>query len=59
VRALYQRSLRHVFIKPFFLLVKELERKLKSGANGFITDVMPTFDYMKSYMEEQLRAFDS
>jgi hypothetical protein len=46
-------------MKLLFLLVKDLERKPKSGANGFIADMLPAFDYVESHLEEQLEEFNS
>jgi hypothetical protein len=42
-------------MKLLFLLVKELERKPESGTNSFITDIIPTFDYIKDHLEKQLQ----
>jgi hypothetical protein len=47
------------FMKPLYLLVKDLEGKPESGANGFIADLVPAFDYIESHLEEQLEAFES
>jgi hypothetical protein len=45
------------FMKPLYLLVKGLEGKPESGANGFVADVMPLFDYMEEHLQLQLEAF--
>jgi hypothetical protein len=39
-------------MKP--LLVKNPERKPESGANSFIADVLPVFDFMQDHMNDQL-----
>ena len=46
------------FMKPLFLLVKDLEGKPESGANGFITDVLPAYDFIKDHINDQLQAFE-
>jgi hypothetical protein len=46
-------------MKPLFLLIKDLEGKLESSANGFITDVLPAFDFMANHIDNQLQAFKS
>jgi hypothetical protein len=46
-------------MKPFFLLIKDLEGKLESGANSFIIDILPAFDFMQDYMVDQLQVFES
>jgi len=45
------------FMKPLYLLVKGLEGKPESGANGFVANVMLLFDYMEEYLQLQLEAF--
>ena len=47
------------FMKPLFLLVKELEGKAESGAYGFIANVLPVFDYMDTHIKRQLVHFTS
>jgi hypothetical protein len=47
------------FMHPLFLLVKRLEGKPESGANGFISEVLPAFDLIEDYLAEQLEAFDA
>lgn len=47
------------FMKPLFLLIKDLEGKPESGANGFIADVLPAFDFMADHLDDQLQAFKS
>jgi hypothetical protein len=44
---------------PLFLLIKRLEGKPESGANGFISEVLPAFDLMEDHLAEQLEAFDA
>jgi len=45
------------FMKPLYLLVKGLEGKPESGANGFVADVIPWFDYMEEHLQLQLESF--
>jgi hypothetical protein len=37
-----------------FLLVKDLEEKLETRTNSFITNILLSFDYIKKYLEDQL-----
>jgi hypothetical protein len=46
-------------MKPLYLLVKRLEGKQECGSKGFITDVLPVFDFMEDYLVEQLDAFEA
>lgn len=39
------------------LLVKGLEGKPESGANGFIADIIPLFDYIEEHLALQLELF--
>jgi hypothetical protein len=43
------------FMKPLYLLVKGLEGKPESGANGFVADVISLFDYKEEHL--QLESF--
>ena len=47
------------FMKPLFLLVKDLEGKPELGAYGFIVDVLPAFDYIEQHLKRQLVDFAS
>jgi len=40
------------FMYPLFLLVKRLEGKLESSANGFISEVLLAFDLIEDYLVE-------
>jgi vesicle coat complex subunit len=40
------------FMKPLFLLIKDLEGKLESSANSFITNVLPAFDFMADHIND-------
>jgi hypothetical protein len=40
------------FIKPLFLLVKDLEGKPESRANGFIANVLPAFDFIEAHLDD-------
>jgi hypothetical protein len=44
-------------LKSLYLLVKGLEGKPESGANGFVADVIPSFDYMEEHLQLQLESF--
>jgi hypothetical protein len=46
------------FMAPLFLLVKELEGKSTAGNNGYVNDVLPVYNILRAYIEEELRAFD-
>jgi hypothetical protein len=37
-------------MKPLYLLVKGLEGKPESGANSFMADVMPLFDFIEEHL---------
>jgi len=45
------------FMKPLYLLVKGLKGKPESGANGFVADAMPSFDYIEEHLQLQLESF--
>jgi len=45
------------FIKPLYLLVKGLEGKPELGANSFVANIMPLFDYIKEHLQLQLESF--
>lgn len=47
------------FIKPLYLLVKELEGKSGSGTHGYVSDVLPAYNTMREHMRNQLYAFIS
>jgi len=46
-------------MKPMYLLFKLLEGKPESSANGFIADILPSFDFIEDHIERQLEAFDA
>ena len=47
------------FIKPLFLLVKELEGKPQFKANSYISDILLAYDYIALHIKDQLIAFDT
>ena len=47
------------FMKPLYLLVKELEGKSGSGTHGYVSDVLPSYNVMREHMRNQLCAFTS
>ena len=47
------------FMKPLFLLVKELEGKPQFKANSYISDILLAYDYIALHIKDQLIAFDT
>ena len=47
------------FMKPLYLLVKELEGKYGSGTHGYVSDVLPAYNIMREHMQNQLCGFTS
>jgi hypothetical protein len=46
-------------MKPLYLLVKQLEGKQECGSKGFITDVLPAFDFIEDHLAKQLNTFEA
>lgn len=47
------------FIKPLYLLVKELGGKSGSRTHGYVSDVLPAHNIIREHMRNQLCAFTS